>query len=383
MKKLFLSTITFYLLVIGCNTNSETLVNEKKETLSTLQKGEKTEEIPFIRKVSATFNKVVQNENVWKKLKTVIEDNLVMKQNTTSKTDENNVFEDHVFLLTDFVTEDHVIVRASSIFEDNVMMKTSTIKDDLIMGKTTSSNIFIETYNALYPEETINDYQTILKKLPKLYFGVPTYALNNYDLWKEKGFPVTLKSYDANDNKLSKVSKEEVIENIGTENYEKLIENNEQEQLIYHLYIEKDVISVIAAKGKKGSVIIIKDTTINVASFTIDDENHYNNIRINENEETYVFPQNNAMIQTYIDLPYGCNDYYSFICGSPEMDAYTLKMQELANATCTTIWRCIPCCDPNYGSISYYTMVFEPTSHRCKKTLDYLQVLSMYPLTNT
>jgi len=350
MKKIFLLPIIYCLLIIGCQTNEpDILANEEKATLQ--QKNEREEAIPLIRKVAATFNKVVQNEEVWKQIQ-------------------------------DFVTEDHVILKSDYVFEDHFIMRAETIKDDLIMGLVSFENRFIETYKTLYPEENIN-YNIILESLPKLHFGIPVSALENYNIWKEKGFPVTVKSYNIKNNQLKKLTREETIKSIGLENFNKLINKNQQESEYYYYLKNEEITSVIAPKGKKGSVVLIKNNNTSLASFSIDDKKDHNVFTINDGQETYSVSQNNMMYQTYIDLPNGCNDYYTFICGSEDMNQYYTQMQNIANETCETIWRCIPCCNPYTGNVTYLTTIFEPSSLKCKKTLNYLNVLSMYPLTPT
>lgn len=345
MKKLFLLPIAYCMLIIGCQTtDSDVLDNEKKETLTVKQR---SEDIPLIRKVSATFNKIIQNEEVWEKIKA-------------------------------FVTEDHVILKNNNVFEDHFIMNAFTIKDDVFIGKTSFKNTFSETYNALYPEDNIN-YTAVLKQLPKLHFGFPVSALNNYDVWKESGFPILAKSYDVGNNKLQIINKEEAIKLVGIDNFNELIKNSKQEYENY--YVSKsDVISIIAARENQGHIMTLKEGNSTIASFEINTKKHYNQFKINESKETYSISQSNMMYQTYIDLPNGCNGYYSFICGSLEMNTYTEKMQALANETCNTFWRCIPCCDPYSGGISYYTMIFEPTAIKCKKAQSYIQALSMYSL---
>ncbi|WP_431164810.1 hypothetical protein [Tenacibaculum halocynthiae] len=372
MKKLFLVPIIYCMLIMGCQTtDSDVLDNEKKETLTVQQR---SENIPFIRKVSATFNKVVQNEEAWKKIKSVIQDDIAMKHDKGS-----NIFEDDVII--NKIIIDDILKSSNNIVEDHFIMNAFTIKDDVFIGKATFENTFIKTYSSLYPEENIN-YTTILKQLPKLHFGIPVSALKNYDAWKENGFPVLAKSYDANNNKLEKVNKEEAIKLIGIDNFNRLTEKSKEPYESYYASKSDVVIAIIAiaTRKKQGNIITIKDDKTSIASFEINDEKHYNELIVNDGNETFAFAQNNMMQQTYIDLPNGCNGYYSFICGSDKMNTYTQQMQQLANDTCTTIWRCIPCCDPYTGGINYYTMIFEPNSIKCKKTMDYLQVLSMYSL---
>ncbi|SEE35312.1 hypothetical protein SAMN04487765_2245 [Tenacibaculum sp. MAR_2010_89] len=359
MKKLFLLPFIYCMLIMGCQTtDSDVLDNEKKETLTVQQR---SENIPLIRKVSATFNKVVQNEEAWKKIQAF-------------------VTEDHVILKSNNVFEDHFIMNAKLVIEDDIIFRAETIKDD-VLPKSSLKEVFINTYSSLYPEDNIN-YTTILKQLPKLHFGIPVSALKNYDTWKENGFPVLAKSYDANNNKLEKVNKEEAIKLIGIDNFNKLTEKSKEPYESYYASKSDVVIAIIAiaTRKKQGNIITIKDDKTSIASFVINDEKHYNELIVNDGNETFAFAQNNMMQQTYIDLPNGCNGYYSFICGSDKMNTYTQQMQKLANDTCNTIWRCIPCCDPYTGGINYYAMIFEPNSIKCKKTMDYLQVLSMYSL---
>lgn len=370
MKKLFLLPIAYCMLIIGCQTtDSDVFDNEKKETLTIKQR---SEDIPLIRKVSATFNKMVQKKEVWKKLQAIFEDNIAMKQST-----KNNVYEDNIIFISDNIVEDNIMMKASWVFEDDIIMRPKTIKDD-VLPKISLREIFTNTYNTLYPEENIS-YTSILQQLPKLYFGYPISALKNHDTWKKNGFPVLAKSYDVGNNKLQIINKEEAIKLVGIDNFNELIKNSKQEYENY--YVSKsDVISIIAARENQGHIMTLKEGNSTIASFEINTKKHYNQFKINESKETYSISQSNMMYQTYIDLPNGCNGYYSFICGSLEMNTYTEKMQALANETCNTFWRCIPCCDPYSGGISYYTMIFEPTAIKCKKAQSYIQALSMYSL---
>lgn len=348
MKKLFLLTIILCSLLIKCESNSETLVDEKKDLLTTQKRVEKTEETPLIRKVSATFNKIVQNKEVFKKIR-------------------------------DLVYEDNIIFKNTYVFEDYFIMSASIIKDDVLpKNKVTFGDVFTEKFNELYSEEKTT-YSSILKKLPKLHFGIPVSAIENYESWEKSGFPITVKSYNADGNELQKITKEEVIKTIGVKNYEKIQQGYES----FYTYKNDVVIAIIAAKENSGNVIIINEKETQIASFNINNEKHYNSISIHNNNETYTIPQNNIFSQTYIDLPNGCNDFYTFICGSQQMDNHYIQMQQQANETCTTLWSCIPCCNPYTGYVTYYTTLFEPTSIKCKKVQNFVNVLSMYSLTNT
>ncbi|MDC1161966.1 hypothetical protein OAT18_00850 [Tenacibaculum sp.] len=376
MKKLFLSTIICYSLIISCNTNSESenLLESEAKTSPIQNRSYRTEETPFIRKVAATFNKVAQQKEVWKRFKNLFQDNIAMKQNT-----KNSVLEDYFIMNASVTFEEHFMLNSSKIFKDDFVISGATLKDD-VLPKATFREIFIKTYNALHPEASVEHHTNILNKLPKLYFGIPVSALNNYDTWKTNGFPITLKSYDANDNKLKKINKQETIEIIGLKNYRNLIEKSQQEQNSYYFTQNNEKTSVIAANKQKGGIITINGGNVNLATFAINNNAHFNSITITDSKETYTIPQNNMMHQTYIDdLPNGCNGFYVFMCGSQQMQQYQQQMQAIADKNCETIWRCIPCCEAG-GGISYFTFLFKPQAIRCKNSQNYVNQLSMYSL---
>ncbi|WP_272150017.1 hypothetical protein [Tenacibaculum aiptasiae] len=365
MKKVFLLPIICYSLLIGCQTSdSDVLENEKKEIITS----GRVENIPLIRKVTASFNKVLQDKEMFYVIKNIFEDDVIIKESLNDK----------VFILSDNIFEDHVMLKASFIFEDHIIMKTETIKDD-VLPKASFKESFIKNYKILYPEDEIN-IVSILKQLPKLYFGLPVSCIKNYNSWKEKGFPVLAKSYDTKNNHLQKITRENAIDLIGIESFNKLIKNTNEPYDNYYLLKSETSNTLIAARKNQGNIIILNNDDSNINSFRINNKIHYNNITVSNLKETYTIAQNNMMTQTYLDLPQGCTGYYSFICGSLEMQQYYSKMQELANETCQTIWKCIPCCDSYTGGIIYYTTIFEPNSIKCKKTMDYIKVLSMYSL---
>ena len=209
MKKLILSTFVTFLFLIGCNsdenteTASENISIQKKET-------QITSEDYLTTKVAVTFNKMAQEKNVFEYIATIFEDNIAMLAEDTIKDD----------VLPKLIVEDNIMM-SNGVYEDNIMLSAFTIKDDLIMGKTSFEDIFIETYNQLYKENEIS-YSAILNSLPKLYLGIPLNALEDYNTWKENGFPTSLKSYLKTDNKLQKITKDKLIITIGKKNYEEL-----------------------------------------------------------------------------------------------------------------------------------------------------------------
>lgn len=348
-----------FALLTSCNSDTE-LATDNNTKISTQSKTSfRTEEVPISRKVANTFNVIVQNEEAWKSLK--------------------NVFEDDIVMRTQFVTEDHVMLSAR-IIKDDVLPKTEfIIKDDVFIGKTTFSETFTGIYNHLYPSDKIS-YELILQKLPKLHFAAPKLALEDYNTWKEKGFPIVVKSYNNENNNLSKIDKEKVVNIIGSENYEKLITTSKISNPNFYLSKTNEAIVIIAAKANKGGIVKIENEQTKIASFQIEDKGHYNNIVVNENSLTTTMKQSNMLTQAYLDvfIPNSCNGFYVYNCGSPALETYLQNKQQLANKTCETNGVCLPiCCD---GSIMWVMYQFVPNSIKCKKVMDYVTELSMYSM---
>lgn len=366
MKKLILSTFVTFLFLIGCNsdenteTASESISIQKKET-------QITSEDYLTTKVAVTFNKMVQEKNVFEYIATIFEDNIAMLTEDTIKDD----------VLPKLIVEDNIMM-SNGVYEDNIMLSAFTIKDDLIMGKTSFEDIFIETYNQLYTENEIS-YSVILNSLPKLYLGIPLNALEDYNTWKENGFPTSLKSYLKTDNKLQKITKDKLIKTIGKENYEELTNTEKKEYEFYYLFSDNGKTTVIASEEKKGTVIVIENEETKIASFNIKNIIDTNSIEIIENGKSSFFKQNNMIYQTYIDIDEqnSCNGFYVLNCGT-ELDNFIQKKLDEANENCETYRTCLPVCC--YGSIMNMMIEIEPDSFKCKKAMDYIHVLSMYSL---
>ncbi len=370
MKKLIVLVIALMVLILSCNKAEviEMSQNEIQDSVLLKQKTQTELTTPFVQMVAETFNKMVQSEKVWKGIEAVIQDDIAM---ITSAGDEEN----------DTIKDD--IIRLSSesygVFEDNIMMKASTIREDIIIGYATFEDVFIETFKALHPESDIN-YDRMLKRLPKLYYGLPISAFEDYDQWKESGCPITVKSYSLDSYKLKEVSVDEVKKTIGGANFENLIAQLERRYNTFYLSKEQETTIVLNTDGVTGSYIEVNEDKAILGTFKVEDKGHYNTIVVQVGETSIEVPQSYMHYQTYVDIikPDPCSGFYAFKCGSPELATFLAEQQQLANTNCETYYTCLPLCC-NYGII-YAAFQFEPTSIRCAKALPYISELSFTSL---
>ena len=349
MKRLIITMVVCLLAMASCA--KEELIEANKEEVSFNEKTEE-EETHLITKVSATFNKMVQDKELLYALKNI---------------------DETLLLGVDTIKDD---VLPSGIFEDNVMMFSGeTIRDDLIIGRTSFETVFEETYAALYKEEM--QFDVVLGALPKLYFGVPKTAFEDYGEWLEKGAVIYVQSYDNTTNSLQQVSKEKLIGFLGKEYYgdfEQALEGTAYDTF----YIDEvlGVKKVIAKKGDAGKVMVIEEGKNAIVDFKINDEGSYDTVSLVLEKEEVTFYKERALKQVYVDIvnPYWCNQPYAFKCGSVALQNFLAEKQAWANKTCQTYTTCLPLCC--HGGIIYAMFVIEPTAIRCAVAQQYISVLS-------
>lgn len=341
MKKLFLTTIIGFFL-FGCSNNRDVILKEENKTELQAKASKNEENEPLLRKLSRTFNKLVQKKDVYEHFKDVASE--------------------------------------SSKYKGYYIFNAETIRDMIIKGQS-FNELFAELYKDLYNSSL--DYSQMLSSLPKLHFGVPYQAFENYDEWKETAFPIIAKSYDIKDSSLLPILRSDVIKTIGNENFKKLTSLHEGKK--FYLSKSKEFISIISGTNTEGAIVKVandKDSDFaEFATFKINNKVHYNSISLKTDKEEFSFVQDNMFQQTYIDVftPNVCNGYYVFDCNSIEYQNYVSEKQKIADETCETYGTCLPlCCN---GSIIWAMIEFRPNSLKCARAMDYVSNISMYSLT--
>lgn len=340
MKKLFLATI-ISLSFFNCSNNEEVITIKKNK--AELQRRANKNEEPLLRKMSNTFNKMVQNEEVF------------------------NRFRDNA--------------ESSPVHQGFYLFSANTIRD-MIIKKHSFEKHFTETYEALY-DSSLN-YDETLKNLPKLNFGIPLTAFENYYEWRNDAFPIIAKSYDTQNNTITPIMQDDVIEMIGREHFEKLTSLHNGEK--FYFLKNKEYVSIISGTKNEGAIIRMSNNeeseTTNFASFEISDKGHYSSICLKTNESSFELAQANMFQYTYVDIfePNVCKGYYVFDCNSVEYQKFLAKNQRTADETCETIWRCVPiCCN---GNVMWASFEFKPRPLRCAEATNHINDISMYALNN-
>ena len=351
MKKFTPIWVLSLLLTVGCGDTKQAINNEQnQETRPEITNNETL----FITKVTAAFHKIVEDDQAWKTLQIVIEDNLVMKNET--------------------------------IKDDLLPNAYLTIRDDMIMGLNSLRNIdlngirfsdrLIKEYNALYKEGIT--YRDIEKKLYKLHFAIPKFAISNPDKWKKEGRPISAKGYEFGDKKLDVISKEKAEKVLGAKKLNHLMEMTNVKSPNFYTIENKDGVHIIAGNQNRGALASSNNNKVIFKVFTINDYVLYNTITIQEGKDETTYFQKNLVNQTFIPTPPTCKGFYVFDCDSQAFADHRAQNQAIADATCETLWECIPCCSNGMGII-YMSMIYEPQPLKCKKHEAALEVISLYP----
>lgn len=313
----------------------------------------------FITKVTEAFHKIIEDDQAWEKLKFVFEDHLMLTKQTI---------------------KDVVLPNAYLTIRDDIFMEVGSLEDVEINGVRLSDRL-IQEYNALYKEKI--SFQDIQKNLYKLHFAVPKFAISNPDRWNKDGRPLSAKGYELSDNNLQPISKDRAEKLVGSKKLSQLMEAANVKSPRFYSIENKDGIHVIAGQASQGALLSLKDDQSTIQAFEVKDHTLFNTITLKNENDTSTHFQQTLINQTYgptdpTDPTGGCIGFYVFDCDGQDFADHQAQQQAYADENCQTVYECIPCCNNGMG-IYYLLMMYEPSSWKCAKHQNALEIISLYP----